>query len=476
MNSTCVLHPTKPAHWTCPKCNSHFCSSCIVKREKGGYQKGQFLHLCPKCLVEADWVGVSNIIKPFWQVLPSFFSYPFSLYPLVLNFILSVALMLFSSAGPFFLIIYFINWAIILKYSFSALKVTVHGDLRPPPVNKETISEDFDQVFKQIAIYVAIGISLVFIMVTFGPIIGILFFLFAFLFIPSMLILLVVTNSFINAINPVSFIKLATRVGKGYLLMYLFLILIGGAPAYLFKFFYTYFPPKLFLLLKTFAANYYTIIYYHLMGYVILQYHEKIGYKVDFSDFKDRGATEEPVIDDEKTQMLNRINMLIKEGKHDEAIAFIKENTQNQRIDDVDLSDRYFNLLKMKNRTSELLSHGSGHLEILIQNGKKKEAIDTYSTLISIDASFIPSSSALFKLGDWLNQSNKPKESLGVFNKLVKSYPQDPLTPRAYFRAAQIISDRLLNKEKAIKMLNVVVSRYPDHEIIPHVKNYLSTI
>jgi hypothetical protein len=260
MNSTCVLHPTRPAHWTCPKCNSQFCSTCIVKRDKGGYQAGQFLYLCPKCFVPANWVGASNFIKPFWQVLPKFFTYPFSLWPLGLNIVLCIALLVFSGSGFFGAIISFLIWGILLKYSFSALTTTANGDLRPPPVNAETISEIFSQVFKQLAIYLFCFIGFLVITTKFGVFLGMLFLLFALLFIPAMIILLVATNSFFQAINPILFTRLAMRIGWSYLLMYLFLIMLGTAPAYLLSFFLKNFPPKTILFLSTFVKNYYTII------------------------------------------------------------------------------------------------------------------------------------------------------------------------------------------------------------------------
>jgi hypothetical protein len=42
------------------------------------------------------------------------------------------------------------------------------------------------------------------------------------------------------------------------------------------------------------AKSYYTIVSYNLMGYVMLQYHETIGFHtVDYEDFRDQGAVME---------------------------------------------------------------------------------------------------------------------------------------------------------------------------------------
>jgi TolA-binding protein len=56
----------------------------------------------------------------------------------------------------------------------------------------------------------------------------------------------------------------------------------------------------------------------------------------------------------------------------------------------------------------------------------------------------------------------------------VKSYPQNPIVPKAYFRVAQIFHDRLMNAEKSKKMLGALKEKYPHHDIIPVVENYLA--
>ena len=114
----------------------------------------------------------------------------------------------------------------------------------------------------------------------------------ALFFVPSMIILLVTTGSLFHAINPVVFVGLAFRIGWAYFLMNFFLILLGSAPAYLAQYVIRFLPPDLHLMLFGFAKSFYTIVSYHLMGYVILQYHEKIGYKVDYEDFSDPGCRE----------------------------------------------------------------------------------------------------------------------------------------------------------------------------------------
>jgi TolA-binding protein len=93
---------------------------------------------------------------------------------------------------------------------------------------------------------------------------------------------------------------------------------------------------------------------------------------------------------------------------------------------------------------------------------------------LSANPTFAPSAGILFKLGGWLDEAGKSKESLAAFSKLTKTYPQDPLVPKSFFRAAQLIHVRLLNPDKARTILSGLITKYPQHDIIPFVKRYLS--
>ena len=95
---------------------------------------------------------------------------------------------------------------------------------------------------------------------------------------------------------------------------------------------------------------------------------------------------------------------------------------------------------------------------------------------MAIDADFTPAAGTLFKLAGWLSEAGLHKEAVAAFSKMTKAFPQDLLTPKAYFRAAQIIHEQLQNPAKARQILSVLIKKYPQHDIIPFVERYLSQI
>jgi len=476
MKQACRFHPRRVAHFSCPQCGACYCPKCIVIREKGGYAPGQYLHFCPKCNVEVEWVGAANVIDPVWVRMPKIFLFPLGVSPLILIGLFAFAVSLFSAPGLVNTAIRGFVWLAVLKYSFESLKATARGDLRAPGISAETLIGDIGPVVKQFALYILLMAAFGFVTFKLGPVVGIAFILAALFFVPAMIILLVTTESLFFAINPAAFVRLTFRIGWAYLLMYLFLLLLAGAPAFLSQFFVPFLPERLVLAVMGFAKGFYTIISYHLMGYVILQYHDRIGYRVDYEDFTDPDSVPACVAADPDQAILNEIEPLIQEGKLDEAIEAIQQRLQTDGIEGINLSERYYNLLKMRKRYGEMAGHGVRHLDLLIEDNKPSKMIQVYAECTKVDPRFLPSAPVLFKIGSWLNETGKTRQSVAALNRVINAYPNHPLAPRAYFRAAQIFNDRLMSAEKARRILTVLKQKYPQAEIVPQVDNYLANL
>ncbi|MFW6324615.1 MAG: hypothetical protein ACOC0U_06070 [Desulfovibrionales bacterium] len=330
-----------------------FCPDCISTRERGVSKKQQ-AHFCPKCNVEAEWVGAANLIPPFWNRLPQFFTYAFYPRPLLLNLTVSFISVFIFTSGFFSGLIRFFLWGIMVKYAFAALKNTAGGDLRPPKVDTPTISDDFGIVFKQLGLYLLLGIGILLAFVYLGLFPGIVVLLFDVLFFPAMLMVLVTTSRLTVSLNPAVFVRIASRIGGAYFIMYLFLILLGGAPGFLAYSVIKYFPSGVDAFLIQFIQNYYTLVTYHLMGYVLLQYHVELGYHVDYENFCDvedeKGKVSEQTPADRKLQEVER---LIREGEFDKALELLRMGIKSESTRSVPLMEKYYKLLEMKGLKEE---------------------------------------------------------------------------------------------------------------------------
>lgn len=478
MSYYCQYHPAKLAHWLCPFCQKAFCPSCISPRT-GGYSGKETWYFCPSCNRKAQWIGAANTLTPFWERIHKFFQYPLSIQPLSLMVVLALLSVMFSGKGLMLALFQFVVWAVMLKYAFAALRATAKGDLRPPPINSKTVGSDFELVFKQIALFVIGFFASVYAGVLLGPLGSLLVLLAGILLLPAMIIVLVSTEKLLHAINPVVFVSLVTRIGWGYLVMFLFLAILYFAPFYLGGYIVTLMPEFSHRFLFNLAQNYYTLVSYHLMGYVVLQYHQKIGYEVDYEDFRDpaaeNAAAPQPTADPVDKALADAA-IMVKEGRHDEAIKQIEDVAAVRGFTDVKLSERYYSLLEMKKDSEKLRQHGPVHLDLLIKAGAHEKACAVYKTCLKMDENFVPEAPNLFKIAGWQNGIGKSREAILTFKRFVKTYPEHQLVPMAYFRIAEILTERIGDPAKARRVLHTLIKRYPEHDVMAQAKHLLKQV
>ncbi len=480
MPVTCDRHPTQPAWWNCPRCYKNLCPQCISKRTAGPLQD-QSLYFCPKCNVETNALDLSQVIPPFWTRLHKFFVYPASSLSSI-GIILVLSLLSAFTSSVLFLFLNFVLWAVMVTYSFQSLKITAEGNLTPPPISGEIFENNIGIVFKQMALYLALFLFFMFVVIQAGPFFVIFYFLFCALTLPSMITILIINDSLLQALNPVVVVGVIVRIGWSYLLLLFFLLLLTLAPAALHFAVIRHLPDTMQLFMYTIASNYYTLIMYHMVGYVILQYHRRVGYPVELETILAAMApagtvavkmAEKATAPNPHHDLLNEIGLLVQEGELDKAIAQIERSVEVQEIENLELSERYAGLLKMQKQDAKLLDYAPRHLELTVKAGKKKEALELYLYCLRLDKTFSPQALVLFKIASWLNESEKGKEAIFALNSLIKQYPDDTLVPKAYYRAAQIFHERLKNGGQAKKILNGLIRKFPDHEITGFAKTYL---
>jgi tetratricopeptide (TPR) repeat protein len=433
----------------------------------------------------ADSLGTSHLIQPFWKRLHKFFIYPLtSLHSLGLLTGLALLSSLLPGDGIILSLVHIALWAVMLKYSFEALKATADGHFSPPPLSSKVLSSNLQMVFKQVALFLALSLIATLLIFPMGPFAWLVYYFVVTLGLPVMIIILAINDDLGQALNPVYFLGIALRIGWSYLLLLFFLNLLISAPSALGYYVIRFMPEALQEFFFRIALNYYTLVSYHLMGYVILQYHDRVGYIIDpealqAAMYPGLHRTSPKPADlpqnDADHEMLQKIENLIQEGDLDGAIDLIKKETK-LKINDVGLSDRYVNLLKLRNRFEELAAYAPRHFELLAAAEDKTKSLELYLVCLEKAPGLKLSPAMLFKMGNWLNETGRAKEALHALTSMAKGFPQDPLVPKAYFRIAQILHEKLSQTDKAKKILSAQLQRFPDHEFAPIARNYLKSL
>jgi tetratricopeptide (TPR) repeat protein len=407
-------------------------------------------------------------VEPFWKRLHDFFLYPLKLQPLLFILVISGLNCFFASS---FLLTTVFS-VVMLKYSYIVLKNTAQGSLTAPDITLATLNEELELVFKQVVIIVMVFIGSGMVLASFGPWAGIFFWGVAILCLPAMIMSLAATNRLVHALNPMVFVAIIFRIGGGYFLMYLFLLFLLGAPAALISQAGRVLPMGLTVFLYLAAKNYYMVMSYNLMGYAMLQYHQEIGYQVDYEKFiKDQPAAEKSLRD----ALLNEVDVLVKDGKIDEAISIIRTSLTDG-LGDLRLTERYFNLLKLQGNHAEIAEHAAGYLELLVKENKREKACKFYRESVAADADFTPRPETLFKLAEWQAWRKDPKEALYSLVKFTRSYKDHPLLPEVYFFLAKFLHTRMDNHAKAKEILGYLTRNFASHEVAGSAEKYLQQI
>jgi tetratricopeptide (TPR) repeat protein len=467
MPASCKYHPSRAAHFVCERCDTTFCPDCVSVRDHKAYNTIKTAHFCPKCNIPLQTMGVGHLIDPFWTRLPQFFLYPFKGHALFL--IISMATLGIFLGNSFLFLLF--STVILIKYSYTALSNTAQGKLNPPELSAETVNADISPAFKQLGLIAINGFLFFSIAQNFGQAASIIFLLLAILGMPAMIMILACGNSVFKAINPLLFVPVIWRVGLPYLLMYFFLILLYGAPSALAYYLFKFLPDFLANFMAMAGKQYYTIMSYNLMGYVLLQYHEVLGYHVDYDDFVGQLPASNKTAAPIDNNPLTEVDILIKEGKFEEALTTIKNDLQ-QNNQDKELAARYYKLLKAGGKKQELLSFAPDYLRLLLSDNNKKTVRQVYKECLKIDAKFPLPAEPLYNIAAILNKEGDPQSSLVAYVRLTKEHPKHDLLPESYLHMAKLLNERLGKPEQAKEILAVLIQKFAEHEVGRSAKAY----
>lgn len=466
----CSLHRTVPAHFQCDSCGSTLCEDCASFKKTPGYGGVRTDYFCPGCEVPVRTLGLGNIMEPFWHRLSSIFTYPLQLTPLILIFILALLETLF----PENIFVRLLVWVVMMKYAYAVLIATAQGALQAPQLSWKLINENVEQVFKQfvvLAIFAFLGFQITLTSIA----AGIAFALVVVACIPAILMILVATNSILQAVNPAMFIPIIKRIGWPYLLLYLFLFFLFVAPATLLHLLASQaIPYQLYHFLSLFLSQLYTLISFHLMGYVLLQYHEEIGYSVDYEFFISHRRAKKRKKKTAKQELQTGLSLLLKAGKNKEALQRMRPFVLTENPDP-ELSEKFYKLLTMAGEDKIAEKYLARHLDVLVSNNRKQKATEIFLKAKKSPAG-PPAAESVYKVASWFEQLNDWANAVATYSYFARHYKKHPLIPEVYFQLARLLHEKGQDTEKAKEILAAIIKAFPKHDLAPKAKEYLTLV
>jgi hypothetical protein len=382
-------------------------------------------------------LSASNNIIPFWRRLQESFAYPVNFDTIFLIIGIAVLAAL-ASYIPFSFLIHLLLTSALLKYSFSCLETTSQGVMKAPDVT-EAYGGGFGIALKVIlmvtAIFIVIWMSSYFLGNMLASIIAIVL-ITGF---PAMMINFAMTENVFQALNPMNMLNMMGAIGLPYGLLLGFLMIMSGSVGVISQLVSVEYS-LISSILQSIVSNYYMIVIFHMMGYMIYQFQDELG--IEGSHIIREEKPQKTVLQNN----LCHIDILLKEGGLDEALA-IYDEVISANPNNKELKLKFFELLVSTKSVDQLTEFAPQYFDYLLQSDRHEILPISYKRVLNVDPSFTPNTAEQrFKLAQICQQRGDSKSVIRLVNGLHTKHSDFNKLPEAYEIMANAL-DNLPNME-----------------------------
>lgn len=424
----CKYHPLDGATYACSACNVRQCDKCVDDEHHAVH--------CFVCGAVLESLGSANTVEPFWRRLKEAFKYPVngnSMSLIVITAIISVLAMLMPFLWILSLVMYLFAAGAIMKYSFTCLERTAMGEMKAPDVMEAYqggIKLLLQLVLMTIVLAVIVGFAYYYLGSAFGGLLG---FIAVFSY-PAILIRFAQTENMLEAMNPFAAIALMAAIGLPYGLLIVFMLIMMTSVGVLHEWIGAVFPAGSYLL-QAIISNYYTVVMFHLMGYMLFQYQEQLGYSARSDEDDDIPHRSE------HERLAAKIEVLLKEGDYEQVVKLYYQAFK-QYPDEPLFFEKFFDLLYVCKKTALMADYGLAYLEFLNRRKRFDKLTPTFRQILFAAPDYLPDSPAMrVQLATLLKQQGDLKLAIKLLNGMHKLYPEFTGLPDAYHLLADTLAE-----------------------------------
>lgn len=448
----CQFFPGTPATWQCARCQTFYGEQCIPAGHSSHW--GRRGPACIRCNNPLSYLGNAVDAKPFWQKLPHFLAYPLHTHALIA--IAAVAgLSLLLTAGLLAIPVALFMAAILIKYGFAIIEQRGLGRVTPPTLS-EAVSGDEDHLFlRQIVLLIAVGI-IASVSAGVSSVLGLLVSGFITLAMPASTMLLAVEKSVRRAINPLALLSLMLTVGWPYLLLWFCAQIIMAGPYYANEMLSNIAAGLVLLPITMAVTAYFTFVLYTMLGYVLFEYQQELGYQVEPDDETDMDAEAFT-----KAKALGESAVLLSDGEYDNARRCLRNALDSVR-DDIELHLQYHKLLMLLEDDESLGNHSNYLLDLMARRGELARGVPVLQDTQRRLAGFkLDRAETAVELAKVLWQQGQYRAMVRLLHNFHKQHPNHPTVPEAYLLVAQAFSEPLNEEAKALAIARFVIKKFP---------------
>lgn len=428
--------------------------------------------LCPHCSRAMRYLGAATEVVPFWNRIGAFFRYPFHTDPLMVIAICTLV-PLVVSGNLIGLIITLVLALALLKYTYAVISHTAEGHMKPPPVAVAFSGSGFDIVILQLLVFALMAGMVAAAAMVGGPLLMFLALAFVILALPASIMVLAMEHSVMAAVNPMNLAVLISRIGAPYFLLYGYLILLTLASGAAQDFALTHFTPGVARTLAGFLNSTFTLMLFHMLGYLLFQYQEELGFASDLQDDQPAGEMQNR----DRTRRFDAdIDMNLKDGNYDRVQSMLKEALKQEPHNALRLGQLH-RLLTARNDVQELYRYHPRLLNMLADRTDGDGIAELLNVIETIEPGFrLEEPELSVRCARCLYQRGHYKPALKLLQDFHRRFPDsDELAP-AYLLVAQALANGLGQWEKASAFLNFIKKRCLKHPLHGQIDVYLQQV
>lgn len=441
--SYCKYHPLQAASYYCDHCHIPCCDQCINDESPRKSSR------CFRCDNELRFLGAIHTAIPFWRRLKETLQYPLNQESLIL--IIGVAfLSVILGSSLFLLLAYLAVCGAFFKYCFTCLERTAHGDFTPPDMT-EAYGSGLDLIGKLIILAFVIGLSITGAAIYIGPTAAMLVATFLVISLPAIFINFALNNSLADALNPLKAIWLISAIGLPYGL-FLALITIMISSVAVINEILSSSPSFISVILQSVVANYYTVVIFHMMGYIIFQYQDAFGITAE------ENAKQRQLGRSEAERNISKMDIALKEGYYDQYFTILSGLIKSQP-NNTELLQKAFDFLFATKQLGEHLDIISLHLAQLKLSQREDLLTIYFKKALSLAPKYTPEDPDLrYHLAKLFFQKEDYTISAKLINGLHKSNPGYFKLVEAYTLLYKSLEQLPNMKEKVIVCHKIIAN------------------
>lgn len=445
-------------------------------------------------------------VTPFWRRMPKFFLFPAARAPMIRIAVGGLAYgiagwvfgrNLFTSPafGTLFLFAALLAVSVyIARYGFLVIERTAAGYLHPSQYPEFGEQGSPYRPYKMFLVMMVVPVLIGIVSAVFtSPLLMLLLFIAFAALLPASTIVMTMTDSFFEAINPARALEVARKIGKPYwaLCLFLLLLMVSSQQAS------GLLMPKLLgpqaqpqplgpgadltalsgalgramgaaFFVAGFVGNYFFILMCALIGYVMYQYADRLGVSVVGPG---EVATTGRVSSREHQRRMRdaMIGQMVAAGEIREAIDTLNDDLRD-RPSDLSLHARLHKLLLIEGSLPRIEDHTERYIDLLIKSDNAKEALALAEEAYGRKADWEPRKlEHVAPLARAALESGKPQLAAQLIRGFDRKHRMHPDIPQIYLIGAKLLVQSG-NTAQAQRILEHLAANYGENPVAAEAK------